>query len=174
MRLDELRPVGQELTIRYPNGKKGWVDGEETDLKLSLVSADSKQFHAVVSRHAQDALSRAEELPIVERQHQTAEQIAACVVGWTGLEDSNGPIPYSHQKAIELMLNPELAFIREQVESFVVKRANFFRASQGAAGTVRHAVGELERGKLNGSKSSAGSTRPDKAAQEGEAQRASA
>lgn len=134
MKLTELSPRGQDLPIRWPDSD------EETGIVFKVVSADSKQFFNVVTKHAQEALGREKELPIPERQKQTAEQVAACIVGWTGIDD----LTYSPENAVALMENPEYAFIREQVEGYVVKRSNFFRAGKGKAGDVGQQAGEAQ------------------------------
>jgi hypothetical protein len=173
MRIDQLTPISQELTIRYPDGKFGWKDGSLTDIVLKVVSADSKQFHEVISQHAQAALGREDDLPIADRQRQTAEQIASCITGWQGLEDERGAVQYSRDKATELMQNPELAFVREQVESFVVRRQNFFRSGAQPAVRLRAELGAPEHSKQNGSQPPTKPVKHKEAAQEaGEAHQA--
>jgi hypothetical protein len=142
MRYKNLLPTpSQELVIKYPDGERDWKDGTPSDLKLRLVSADSLNFHSVVTRQAQDALLKGDELSILERQRNVAEQIASCIIGWEGLEDDNDvPIPYSKERATELILNPELTYIREQVDAFVAKRSNFFRVSAPATSGAREVV----------------------------------
>lgn len=55
-----------------------------------------------------------------EKQAEIAlEVFASCIlVGWDGLEDDNGPIPYSVEKAKELLANQDfLNFVREFAET---------------------------------------------------------
>lgn len=126
MREEHLLPVHREIIVKLP-------DGTETDFKLKLQSTDSAEFHAVARRHAQNRLGREDRPSIDELAKDSAEQRAACIVGWTGLENAAGPIPYSREKAIELMSKPEYAYIQEQVEGFATQRANFFRQDEKTA-----------------------------------------
>jgi hypothetical protein len=126
MRIDQIFPVAQEIVVLMP-------DGSPTDMKLKLVGTDSKVFSTLIHEQLQRRVGRTDALSIQERNRESQEQAAAVIVGWSGLEDENGPIPYSKEKAIELMATPEYAFIREQVEGFAAKRTNFFRSGQQPA-----------------------------------------
>jgi hypothetical protein len=60
--------------------------------------------------------------------------IAAAVKGWEGLEDDNDqPVPYSPEKALEVLSLPEMLDVRRQVQQFASVRANFFRGENSAA-----------------------------------------
>ena len=126
MDIASLFPIAQDLPIHLP-------DGSATDIVFKVVGQDSKQFHEVARRHFQ-ALVEAKEKPSIDKQAQdNAELLAATVVGWDNLTSNGEPIPYSREKAIELLANPELSFLREQVEAYVTKRTHFFRAGSTEA-----------------------------------------
>lgn len=55
------------------------------------------------------------------------EMIAGSIVGWSGLYDGDQEVPYSPEKALELISHPGFAYVRAQVEKFASQRANFFR-----------------------------------------------
>jgi hypothetical protein len=125
MEITDLFPIAQDLRVLFP-------DGTDTGVTLRVIGSDSSKFRAVAKKYAQ--LSLGKEHPTVdEMDNQNAELCAVCVVGWTGLTENGEELPYSQEKALELMRKPELTFIREQVEGFVSKRANFFRKSKGPA-----------------------------------------
>jgi hypothetical protein len=123
MDLANLLPAQQELVIKLH-------DGTPTDVVFYLVGQDSKAFREVSKRHAQAYLAASKpDVNVLEKQN--AELLAACIMNWKGLSENGNPVPYSSDKALELMLMPELTYIREQVEQFIAQRANFFRKSSG-------------------------------------------
>lgn len=110
--------------------------GNPTDIKFSMVGADSKQYRDAAKKAAKSVLGKDKEISqdydLIEKSN--AALYAACILDWTGLEDESGaPVPYSQTKALEFMMTPELTFIREQVEAFVFKRAEFFRTGSAEA-----------------------------------------
>ncbi len=126
MQLQNLFPITVDLPIKMP-------DGTETGIVLKVVGQDSQKFRRTAKQFANVMLASDQKPTAEELEKHGAELAAACIAGWTGLEEGEQPIPYSHEKAVELMSMPELSFIREQVEGFASKRANFFRSSKAVA-----------------------------------------
>lgn len=119
MELSSLFPITKDLVITT-------AQGDSTDLLFKVVGHDSKQFRAVAKKYAQQFLG-VDKIPVDELERQNAELLAACIIGWNNLTEGGVPVPYTHEKAVELMMTPELSFIREQVERYVAQRVNFFR-----------------------------------------------
>lgn len=126
MELSNLFPVAVDLAINLP-------DGSPTDIKFKVVGQDSKAFRDVAKRYAQQFMGSEDRPSIDVLEQQNSELVAACIVGWSGLTEGGEPLVYSKEKAVELMLNAELAFLREQVETHVAKRANFFCTNKDPA-----------------------------------------
>ena len=129
MKLQSLFPHTAPLNI---------VDGSgnQTGITFEMVGADSKQYREAAKKAARLVLGKDKEMSsdydLIEKS--TAALYAACILGWSGLDDDDGSaLPYSQAKALEFMVTPELSFIREQVEGFVFKRSEFFRPSTPAA-----------------------------------------
>ena len=133
MELANLFPNRQSLTVIHP------ITGE-TDWILTIVGIDSAEFNKSMSVKAQRLIDGKGAQSIEERQKDAAELVAACIVGWTGLSSNGVQIPYSPEKALELISDPSLSWVKEQVETFVNTRANFFRSSQATAGVSRKAT----------------------------------
>lgn len=125
MRIDQLFPIAQTLVI-----KDGL--GEPTELKFQLLGLESRAVREAAKRVHKASIGKAE-ADIDALEQGNADVTAACIVGWSGLDNADGPVPYSHAKAVELMLMPELTFVRAQVEEFVSERARFFRKDDQAA-----------------------------------------
>jgi hypothetical protein len=131
MRIDNLYPTPQELLI-----KDGL--GNLTDIKLKLVGIHSRQVRDVARRIHKETLGK-DDVETLEKAN--AEIYATCITGWEGIENADGPVPYTHQKAVEYLLTPELYFIREQVEEFVQEKTNFFRKGNESVGSVGATTG---------------------------------
>jgi len=129
MDLAALLPIAQDLPVTLP-------DGTATDVVLRVLGHDSTPFRACAKRFAQGMLDDSKP-KVEELEQQNAELVASCIIGWKGLSKDGEPLPYSKEQAVELMLKPELNFLREQVEKFVSVRANFFRTGPAPARTIR-------------------------------------
>lgn len=125
MDIANLFPIARELVIKDAHGN-------DTDIKFNVVGLESKAARDAAKRVHKSNQGRTEvDLDALERGD--AEVVASCVTGWSGLTEKGNPIPYSHAKAVELLIQPECTFIKEQVEAFVSKRAEFFRKGDQAA-----------------------------------------
>lgn len=126
MDITQLFPLTKDLVIHLP-------DGSPTDIVFKVIGQDSKRFHEAARKHVLKGLERVSdtktltEEQLLDKARDGAALLASCIVGWENVLEGGQPVPYSTEKAIEYMLNPELAFIREQVEGFVTKRTHFFR-----------------------------------------------
>lgn len=134
MDIANLFPIAQELVIKLP-------DGSPTDIRFKVVGQDSTKFRNVARQMAKSMIGREGEKPDIDALEQSnVELIASCIVGWSGLTKNGEEHPYSHAAAVELLGTAELTFIREQVEAYVSKRANFFRSgNEQAEGSDRSA-----------------------------------
>jgi hypothetical protein len=128
MKLTDLYPQSQKLPIAFPNGA-------DTGIVLDVVGQDSPQYRAVMLRQSKAFLGSTSTPEPEALAQMNAERVASHIVGWVNLQDEQGaPLPYSHEKAVDLMAKPELRFVAEQVEAFAEKRTNFF--SGGNATTL--------------------------------------
>jgi hypothetical protein len=126
MNLNDLMPVAADLVVLMP-------DGSPSGLTLKVIHKDNKAFKALEKRLQQQMMDTGGKVPVDDLTKFAIDMVASCIVGWDGLTEDGTPVPFSQEKAVDLMAREELAFIREQVEGFVAKRTNFFRgaAKQG-------------------------------------------
>lgn len=125
MKITDLFPIAQILNI-----KDGL--GEPTEIKFQVLGMESRPVREAAKRVHKSTVGQVDP-DIDSLEKGNAEVVAACIVGWSGIENADGPVPYSHAKAVEYMLTPELTFMRAQVEEFVSKREVFFRKGDQAA-----------------------------------------
>lgn len=118
MDLKNLLPTVADLKIKLPNG-------EDTGITFKIVGEDSAQYRKGAKTVAQ--MFYTDERPSPDAHERANNELfAGCVVGWSGIEQDGQPLPYSPEKALELLSNPQLTYVRQQVEGFVQKRAEFF------------------------------------------------
>ena len=94
MQLQNLFPISVDLPIND-------VFGEPTGVVLKVVGQDSKAFRDVSKKIAATMLGNEEKADIEKMEKQGAEMAAACIAGWSGLEEGDQPIPFSREKAVE-------------------------------------------------------------------------
>jgi len=133
MNIQDLFPVSRPLEILLPNG-------EPTGITFTLRGIDSKEFKEASfkfaakraadferiadKKNAQKALSEAD---IRELKEQQVELTVTAIVHWRGVQENDQEVPFTKEKARELLSKEELGFIVEQIEGFVTQRGKFFR-----------------------------------------------
>ena len=119
--LADLKPCSAKLELLHPSNP-------EHNVFVDVVGYDSKQFRDLGKRIAKEDLDKGPDNKLVDVdviEKRNAESVATFIVGWD--EEVFGP--FTQVKAIDLMLDPELSWIKEQVGAFISKRSNFFRKS---------------------------------------------
>jgi hypothetical protein len=121
------------MTILHPITRQPIKDGDGKEAYVDLYSSDSE-----AARKHQRAVTK-NRLALRDRGKVTPEQLevensglyAALTAGWYLVSLAGAPIdvPCTVDSASELYANPELAWLREQVDAFVVDRGNFLKAS---------------------------------------------
>lgn len=121
MDLNNLRPQVTEMEIQDPAGNP-------TGVVFSLIGKDTKQFRDKFKSIVKtNTAKKTKEVDLDSLEEQNAELLATSIVGWKGLTEGGVEVPYSPDKALSIIKDPELAFIKEQVEEFIQDRKNFFR-----------------------------------------------
>lgn len=109
-------------------------DGEKTGAVFELVGTDSKEYKAVDSEINNEILKLGSKRGKLDLSSVTTERsevytnrrLAACIVGWSGVEYKGNELEYSHENA--LLLVSELPFVKEEITRFVTDRRNFMNA----------------------------------------------
>lgn len=119
MKLESLLPSVTKMSLKHP------ITKEDTGIVFNLVGQDSKAFRDKARAIAKGMIGKKQtELDPVALEAENYELCASCIVGWND-EEAFGP--YTPQRAVELMLMDEMAYVREQIEAFIRERSNFFR-----------------------------------------------
>jgi len=128
MKLSTLLPNVAKMELIHP-------EIGPTGIFINLIGQDSKVFRDKAKVIASSLVGKSSKDADYDKLiTQSIELAAACIVGWSGLEDEEGnEIPYSPAKALELVADPGLAYLKEQVEEFIADRKNFFRTAGSIA-----------------------------------------
>lgn len=119
MKLENLLPSVAKMELNHP------VNGP-TGIFLSLIGQDSKVFRDKAREIARNLNDKQGKVNPLDLEKQNVELVACCIVGWSD-EEAFGP--YSPARALELMQMDELSWVKEEVESFIKERSNFFRGT---------------------------------------------
>ncbi len=95
------------------------VTGVDTDIKITLYGVDSKKFREV-------SLARARANREDDNDEDSREaDLASVTLGWENVELNGKELEFSHANAVKVykLVSP----IRNQVDSFIVKTANFLK-----------------------------------------------
>lgn len=122
--------TGVQMTVRNP--ATGLPMEGET---ITLLGKDSKVYRDHVAKRERALLDhvnntrRPPKLSQDQIKQQALDDLMVLTIGWA-LTDVNGdPLQFSKDAARDLYSDPEVAFVREQVEEFVQDRANFLTES---------------------------------------------
>ena len=102
-------PLGATITLAGPSHPETLKAGREA-LDKQLKKGD-KAFQGLSSTG-------------IERD--MANALAARTLGWKGMTDGDAEIPFSRDKAVEIYLDPELRWLRDQVDAALRDNARFF------------------------------------------------
>ena len=102
--------------------------GEDTDIRIELNSPDSKAFQAVSHKLAYrrlDMSSKRRTVSAEKAEQDNIQFLAENTVGWQGVEENGQTVPFTTSKAVELYT--KFRWLRDQVDSFMGERKNFFK-----------------------------------------------
>jgi hypothetical protein len=113
---------GVELVIINP------ATLEETDIKIRLAGTDSSYYRNQIKARAEQQLSKGQKkattVDLDKSEREGCELLAACTLGWSGIEENGKAIDFSRDAAVDVYMRHK--WLREQVDRFVGDRANFF------------------------------------------------
>ena len=95
------------------------LDGDETDIELTVIGADSKAYRSAFTKELR-ANADAENVDV---DASNARIYSVCLVGWTNIEEGKKPLEYSQENALYLL--EQYPLICNEVSKAVEKRANF-------------------------------------------------
>lgn len=106
--------------------------GEPTGASITVRGADSDTYQEKFrecQRRRLGAMGRQRrEMPnLAQVESDALELVAACIIGWQGIDEHGVPVPFSETAARSLF--ERFPWIREQVDAAVHERANFLASA---------------------------------------------
>ena len=92
--------------------------GTDGDRYRELQAERSRGILDKVKKRGTDAIPSNEEI-----DRSACEMLAKCTVGWRGLEDDSGPVPFSYEAAFDIYM--KYPRIRDQINVAMADPANF-------------------------------------------------
>ena len=119
---------GVEIEITHP------VTSKPLGLKVKVASYASERVKAVQRRIANRSLRENKRNPkrtatVEELEEASTEILAAAVVGWSGFELKGKPLECNRENVLSVLNNPDLWFIREQIDKAADDVTAFMPAS---------------------------------------------
>lgn len=122
IKIAEKSEEGEILTILHP------VTYEETDIKIKLSGTDSARYRNKIKQIAEREKGKKKNngIDIDAIDKRGSEILASCTLDWKGIQRGGVDVPFTYENAVELYSDPNLRWLREQVDEFMSNRANFF------------------------------------------------
>ena len=142
MKITDLQPISSSFTVRHPLTGEPATTDEGNPVVIEVVGRDSPEFYQhqksffkkMRDLHVESGLDVNEELPKELMEEILVENIASCVVGWDDsvnsffapVDTKKGGGKYSNKLVLKVLGNPNLQFFRNQLDSYITERTNFF------------------------------------------------
>lgn len=119
---------GIEIEITHPATSK------PLGLKVRVASYQSERAKAVQRRLANRSLKERSRNPkkastVEELEEHSNEILASVVLGWSGFELKGKPLECNRENVLSVLNNPDLWFIREQIDKAADDITSFMPAS---------------------------------------------
>lgn len=119
---------GIEVEITHP------VTSKPLGMKVTVASFQSERVKAVQRRVANRSLKENKRNPkksatVEELEEASSEILASAVLGWSGFELKGKPLECNRENVLSVLSNPDLWFIREQIDKAADDVTSFMPAS---------------------------------------------
>jgi len=127
--VEKMAEQGAWLELENPESGEVLESDDGEPIAIKVLGTDSKawrnknrQFQQ--RRIAKMARSRSKQIDYTMSDEDACELLSECTVDWRGIVDDGEELEFSKEAAESLYL--KYIWIREQVDSFIGDRANFF------------------------------------------------
>jgi hypothetical protein len=126
----ERSEEGAVLTVLDPTSGEPLSDDNGKSVTITLSGVDGAKYRECqnkIQNRRLKSIGRGKtklELDAAELEKEGLELLASCTLGWSGIVWKGSELPFTVENA--KMLYGELGWLREQVDSFIGERQNFF------------------------------------------------
>lgn len=131
-----LADEGVDMVVMKYGSDEPLLARNKQPVTLTLLGPDSDVYREQTRVQVKKRIARSanvksvNEVDLVEAENDALELMVACTVGWKNLFDTDGK-PVEFNKDAVRLLYTAYPVIREQVDTFIVDRARFIKASSG-------------------------------------------
>lgn len=102
------------------------------EISITVIGIDSKRFIDKALKNAREDMSLIKRQPkksditdedIERARNRKVEDIAICIIDWTGIEEKGEIVPFSYENAVRILT--DYPWLHEQLDMFIGDRANF-------------------------------------------------
>lgn len=127
--VSKMAEVGAELELEHPSTGEPLIQENGEPVTIRLIGTDSKAWRNKNrdfqrARIAKMARGRSKKIDYTVSDDEACEMLAICTMGWAGMKQDENEIEFSEEAAFNLYM--EHNWIREQADTFINDRANFF------------------------------------------------
>jgi len=123
----DLSPEGEEMVVTHPATGAQLIDESTGEpVTITLVGRDSDEFRTAQRKNIDKrAAMQKRMMSFEEIEAEATDTLVACTKGWKHVGLDGEDLPFSAENARKLYTR--YYWLREQVDVFVARRANFFR-----------------------------------------------
>lgn len=124
--LAEKAEQGAELYLEHPGTGEG-LESNGQKWTIRLAGTDSKQYRnksREIQNRRLNKIAKGRKADFGGTDLEACELLASCTLGFVGLQKGGETLEFSYDAAVDLYMTQ--LWIREQVDTFVGERSNFF------------------------------------------------
>lgn len=127
--VEKMAEQGAWMELENPETGDVLKSDEGEPVAIKVLGTDSKAWRNKNRLYQQRRIakmtrSRSKQIDYTMSDEDACELLSECTVGWKGIVDDGEEVEFSKEAAFDLYM--KYIWIREQVDSFVGDRANFF------------------------------------------------
>jgi len=131
---------GRKLHLEHPDERTPlfFDEAKQVPVTLTLLGKDSQAYikaERTNRNRAVENIKKRVAFSAAEDDRLGSETLARCTTAWEGVPqgwldgtDDEAPAEFSYENAVKMYENPGVAWVREQADDFIGKRANFLKA----------------------------------------------
>lgn len=106
------------------------VKGKKMDISFCCLGRNTSEYRQSKHKTTQKMVSGRKNAAAEAVSEGTVNMLCACVVDWKGITEESKPYPCTHEAKRKLFSDPEVLWLTEQIEEFIVADENFLSVKE--------------------------------------------
>lgn len=125
---------GVFMHLRHPDTGDLLLDNDGEAIGITLTGMDGDIFREAMLKQRREWLKKSKSSRLspadADFEVETVETLARCTLGWSGIGlGSEQSLEFTFENVLRVYSDPDVRWLREQVDLFIADRANFLQAS---------------------------------------------